>query len=204
MFWRTVSDRNGFGTWKVRLMPPCTSLCEATPPIEASSKTTSPPSGAYRPEITLIAVVLPEPFGPTSPKISPGTTWKLRPSSAWKPPKRFITLETVRMGLLSGDTPAPPRCERDQASGQEQHQAHDQQAVNKLEILRRGKADQIVDAVEEDDADDRTGDGGDAAEQREHDGKNAEIAGEDVVGIEHRHVPGVHAAGEARDQSGRQ
>jgi hypothetical protein len=57
-------------------------LCEATPPIEAPSKTTSPPSGAYRPEITLIAVVLPEPFGPTKPRISPGTTWKLRPSSA--------------------------------------------------------------------------------------------------------------------------
>src|ERR1700761_2127825 len=141
MFSRTVSDMNGFGTWKVRLMPRWTSLCEASPPIETPSNVTSPPSGAYRPEITLIAVVLPEPFGPTSPKISPGTTWKLTPSSAGKPPKRLITFETVRIGLLSGDMPAPPCCQRDKSRRQEQHQPHDQETVDQLEILRRRKAD---------------------------------------------------------------
>src|SRR5581483_9019795 len=125
----------------------------------------------------LIAVVLPEPLGPTSPRISPDVTWKLRPSSARKPPKRFTSLVTLRIGVASGDMPSPPRCKRHQTCRQEQHQSHDQQAVNQLEILRGGKTDQIVDAIENDDADDRAGDGGDAAEQREHDGEDRELAG---------------------------
>src|ERR1700761_1478684 len=146
--------------------------------------------------MTLIAVVLPEPLGPTSPKISPGTTWKLRPSSAWKPPKRLTSFATLRMGVSSGDMPPPARCQRHQARGQEQHQPHDQEAIDQLEILRRGEADQIVDAIEDDDADDRSGDGGDTAEQREHDRKNAELGREHVVGIEYRDVPGIDAARE--------
>src|SRR5690348_12170142 len=107
--------------------------------------------------MTLIAVVLPEPLGPTRPKISPGTTWKLRPSSAWKPPKRFTSPETLRMGFVSGDMPSPARCKRHQPGRQEQHQPHDQEAIDELEILRGGEADQVVDAIEDDNADDRAG-----------------------------------------------
>src|ERR1700758_1704890 len=101
--------------------------------------------------MTLIAVVLPEPLGPTSPRISPGTTWKFRPSSAWKPPKRLTSFVTSRIGFISGDMPSPPRCQRHQTRRQKQHQSHDQQAIDQLEILRRGESDQIVDAVEDDD-----------------------------------------------------
>src|ERR1700750_513250 len=128
-------------------MPRCTSLCEATPPIDPLSSTISPPSGAYRPEITLIAVVLPEPLGPTSPRISPDETWKLKPSSAQKPPKRFTRLETLRNGALSVDMPSLASCERHQSCGKKQHQPHDQEAVDQLKVLRRGKSDQVVDAV---------------------------------------------------------
>src|SRR6516225_10119549 len=153
--------------------------------------------------MTLIAVVLPEPLGPTRPKISPGTTWKLKPSSAWKPPKRFTSLVTLRMGfVVSGDMPSSPRRQRHQARRQEQHQPHDQEAIDQLKILWRGEADHIVDAIEDDHADDGTGDGRHPAEQRKHDGEDREIAGEDVVGIEHRDIPGIDAAGEARDQRG--
>src|ERR1700722_12967378 len=116
-----------------------------------------------------MAVVLPEPLGPTSPRISPDATWKLNPSSAWKPPKRLTSFETVRMGALSGDMPAPASCERHQPGGQKQHQPHDQETVDELKILRRGEADQIVDSVENDDADNRAANRGDAAKQREHD-----------------------------------
>src|ERR1700748_2910598 len=146
--------------------------------------------------MTLIAVVLPEPLGPTRPRISPDTTWKLKQQSAWKPPKRFTSLETLRIGFRSGDMPPPARCERHETCGQEQHQPHDQQAIDELEILRRGETDQIVDAVEDQHAEDRAGDGGDAAEQREHNGEDREVAGEYVVGIEHRDVPGIDAARE--------
>src|SRR5882757_1829745 len=127
MFSRTVSAMNGFGIWKVLLTPRCTSLCEAMPPIGFPSSRTLPPSGAYSPEITLIDVVLPEPLGPTSPRISPAAAWKLRPSRAWKPPKRFTRSATSRMGAGLGDTPPPSGRERDQSRRQEQHEYHDEQ-----------------------------------------------------------------------------
>src|SRR5579871_689574 len=98
-----------------------------------------------------MAVVLPEPFGPTRPRISPAATWKLRPSSAEKPPKRFTRPVTLRMGfVVSGDMPSPPCCQRHQAGRQEQHEPHDQKTIDQLKILRRCEADQIVDAVEDD------------------------------------------------------
>src|SRR5262245_16718890 len=100
------------------------------------------------------------------------------------------------MGFCSGDMPPPARCQRYETSGQEQHQPHDQKAIDQLEILRRGEADHVVDAIEDEDADNRTRDGGNAAEQREYDGEDRELAGEDVVWIEYRDVPGIDAARE--------
>src|ERR1700729_1662155 len=149
-----------------------------------------------------MAVVLPEPLGPTSPRISPDATWKLNPPSAWKPPKRLTSFETLRMGALSGDMPPPPCRERNQASGEKQHQPHDQEPVDQLEILRRGESDQIVDAIEDDDADDRAGDRGNAPKQCKHDRKDREIAAEDIVGIEYRNIPGIDDAGETRHERG--
>src|SRR6202035_5910275 len=135
---------------------------------------------------------------------APDATWKHNPSSAWYPPKRFVTLATLRMGAVSGDMPAPAGCERHQACGEKQHEPHDQEAIDQLEILRRGESDQIVDTIEDDDADDRAADRGNAAEQRKHDRKDAEFAAEDVVGIEHRNIPGIDAAGEPGDERGRE
>src|SRR5262245_58845304 len=131
--------------------------------------------------MTLIAVVFPEPLGPTSPRISPGATWKLSPSSAVKPTKRSTSFWTLRMGFCSGDMPASSRRERDQPRRKEQHQPHDQQAIDQLKVLRRGEADQVVDTVQDDHTDDRAGDGGHATEQREHDGEDRELSGEHVV-----------------------
>src|SRR5215470_9519497 len=107
------------------------------------SKRMVPPSGAYRPEITLMHVVLPDPFGPTNPRISPGLRVKLRPSSARNPPKRLTRPSMASSG--SGDIDPPSLQQRDESVRQEQHQAHDQRAVDELEILRRRNADRIVD-----------------------------------------------------------
>src|ERR1700691_3052947 len=101
--------------------------------------------------MTLIQVVLPEPLGPTRPRISPAPTLKLKTSSARKPPKRFTRPSTVRSGGASGDIDAPSLQQRDQTVRQEQHQSHDQQAVQELKVLWRRDADGIVDAVEEND-----------------------------------------------------
>src|SRR5919198_4575694 len=48
----------------------------------------------------LIVVVLPEPLGPMSPRISPSTTRRERRSTAVKPPNRFVSPRVSRMTPL--------------------------------------------------------------------------------------------------------
>jgi hypothetical protein len=48
------------------------------------------------PEMQLMSVVLPEPFGPMSPKRSPAAMAMLTSDSALKPPKLFETFLTSR------------------------------------------------------------------------------------------------------------
>src|ERR1700757_1420377 len=120
--------------------------------------------------MTLMQVVLPEPLGPTRPRTSPACRWKVTPSRARKPPKRFTRPSTVRSG--SGDTDASGREQGDEAVGEEQHQKNDQGAVGELEVLRHGDADDVVDAVENEDAQQRAGEGGCAAEQKEDGGED--------------------------------
>ena len=43
-------------------------------------------------------VVLPDPFGPTSPSTSPRARWNDTPSSARNPPKRFTSCSTRKSG----------------------------------------------------------------------------------------------------------
>src|SRR5579863_8062963 len=150
--------------------------------------------------MTLMQVVLPEPFGPTRPKISPRPIVKLKLSSARKPPKRFTTPSTCNSGAASGDIDTPALQQRDQPVRQEQHQPHDQCPVDQLKVLRRGNADGVVDAVEHDYAEDRPDDGGIAAEQYENDGEDGEFHAEDGLRIKHRHVPGEDSTGEPGDQ----
>src|ERR1700761_606924 len=103
--------------------------------------------------MTLMQVVLPEPFGPTSPSTSPGFRWNATPSSARKPPKRFTSPSTRSSG--SGDTDASAGQQGDEAVRQEQHQQNDQRAIGELEVLRHGDADYVVDAIEDEDAQQR-------------------------------------------------
>src|SRR5436190_20614918 len=154
--------------------------------------------------MTLMQVVLPEPFGPTRPRISPALRWKLSSSRARKPPKRLTRPSTWSSGCGSGDIDAPAPEQGYEAVGQEQHQRHDQHAVDELKVLRRGNADGVVDAVQNGDAQDRPEHGRGAAEQRKHDGEIGELAAEDRLRIEYGDVPGEHAAGEAGDQRAQQ
>src|SRR5579863_8024454 len=154
--------------------------------------------------MTLMQVVLPDPLGPTRPRISPAPTEKLKTSSARKPPKRFTSPSTTSNGAASGDIDAPSLQQRDQAVRQKHHQAHDQQAVNELKVLWRGNSDGVVNAVENDSAENRPGYCRAAAEQNKHDGEDRELDAENGLGIKHRHVPGKDAAGEAGDQRAQQ
>ena len=51
--------------------------------------TTSPPSRRRIPQTIEIVVVLPAPFGPRRPYVSPGAISKLTPSTAWRSPNRL-------------------------------------------------------------------------------------------------------------------
>src|SRR5260221_12490737 len=99
-------------------------------------------------------VVLPEPLGPTRPRISPDFRSKLKPSSARKPPKRLTRFSTVRSGErgVSGDIDPPTAQQRDQSGRQEQHQPHDEEAVGELEILRRREPEGVGNSVKEEEA----------------------------------------------------
>src|SRR5690606_4601314 len=56
--------------------------------------------------MTLKAVVLPAPFGPIRPRISPWSMWKLTPSSAVTPPNLSVmsSISSNRIGAALGGT----------------------------------------------------------------------------------------------------
>jgi hypothetical protein len=68
-----------------------------SPPISSSRNLIEPAVGGSAPEMQLNSVVLPEPFGPISPRISPSRTSKETPLSAVNPPKRLVTPATLSM-----------------------------------------------------------------------------------------------------------
>src|SRR3990172_1312708 len=75
--------------------------------IGRPSTTTSPPSRARRPQIIEIEVVLPAPFGPRRPYVSPRAISKPTPSTASRSPKRFTRPRQDRVGAPGG-TPVGP------------------------------------------------------------------------------------------------
>src|SRR5689334_2643016 len=76
----------------------------------AERKCTSRPSNMKRPEnsvctpaMIFISVLLPAPFSPTRPWISPGNSAKSTPRSASTPPKAFVMPLSSRMGGRPSD-----------------------------------------------------------------------------------------------------
>src|SRR5215475_7563484 len=115
-----VSFRNGRGIWNVRAMPLWQIRSGVRPPISAPPKVMDPPDGRRAPEMQLNSVVLPEPLGPMSPRISPSRTSIETSWRAVKPPKRLVRRETVSMarGGGRGARPrAPARPVRSAAGG---------------------------------------------------------------------------------------
>src|SRR5262249_58341769 len=78
------------------------------PPISSPRNLMEPPEGSTAPETQLKHVVLPEPFGPISPRISPGLTSKETLWRARKPPKRLVSPETISTDAMA----APPAAGR--------------------------------------------------------------------------------------------
>src|SRR6185437_5267963 len=88
-----------FTCWKVRAMPArairrCFHLAISVP-----RNVMWPRSGARAPVIRLNIVVLPAPFGPMKPRISPAPISKLTSLTAMSPPNRRVAPATARSGL---------------------------------------------------------------------------------------------------------
>ena len=77
--------------WNVRAMPSLVTWFGARPTMLAPRKRMLPSSGSYRPVTTLNIVLLPAPLGPITETISPGSTWKVSPDRAYRPPKCLAT-----------------------------------------------------------------------------------------------------------------
>ena len=86
-FWRPVSSRSSVASWAATPMWRRTSPGCATTSIPATVAV--PASGTASVVRTRTAVVLPAPFGPSSPRIVPAGTSKETPASAWVSPYRF-------------------------------------------------------------------------------------------------------------------
>ena len=76
-------------------MPLLMMRCGATPEISAPSNRIDPAVGTSVPDSMLKIVLLPEPFGPIRPRISPCSTRNDTLLTAVKPPKRFTNPSTV-------------------------------------------------------------------------------------------------------------
>ena len=66
--------------------------------MDRPSKRISPRVGRYTAVMQLIKVVLPAPFGPMNPTISPSGSSRFTPVNASSPPKDFDRLLISRMG----------------------------------------------------------------------------------------------------------
>src|SRR6202008_96047 len=104
---------------KVRPMPRLMMLCGARPAISAPSNRIEPAVGGKVPDSMLKIVLLPEPFGPIRPRISPCSTLNDTLLTAVKPPNRF----TRPFTSSTATTPADARLllAEGRALGKRQH-----------------------------------------------------------------------------------
>src|SRR3954451_8759104 len=94
MFSRAVMLPNSRMFWNVRAMPSLVIAKRLFPPMLLPLNNTWPDVGAYTPVIVLKQVVLPAPFGPIRPRISPGRRSRDTSARATTPPKRMVTLRS--------------------------------------------------------------------------------------------------------------
>ena len=91
-FSSTVSSRKRRMVWKVRARPAAGDAGKAGLLVmSAPSTKTCPLVAGSRPVTTLIRVVLPEPLGPISPRISACSSLRLTPSRARRPAKYLVS-----------------------------------------------------------------------------------------------------------------
>ncbi len=90
-FSSTVFSANTCVVWKVRLRPSFATRCGPNPLVLRPSTWMVPAVGGITPLIRLNSVLLPEPLGPMTLKISPRFTRRLTSRTARRPPNALVT-----------------------------------------------------------------------------------------------------------------
>src|ERR1051325_8384061 len=93
--------------------------------MSSPAKAMRPESGASSPEIWLINVVLPAPFGPITACSSPGITSSVTLSVTRRPPKFLERFSTRSTGSATEHPPQPAR-HADQPAGRKYRDQHQQ------------------------------------------------------------------------------
>src|SRR5206468_5040018 len=161
------------------------------------------------------SVVLPAPFGPMTPKISPGKTAKSTPASASRAPYRLRSLRTPRMGEASAGTGHRPREDASARPPQaaqkaqeplrlEEHYGDQHRAVEKeIGVPQRGAREKLdLQVPEEQGPEDRSRDRAEAADDRHQDDREGETEIEDRAGGDVLEVDREEAPGDGDDRRG--
>src|SRR5262245_17543485 len=153
------------------------------------SKRMVPPLTGSTPDTQLMSVVLPEPFGPMSPKRSPARTDRVTPFSAVKPPKRLTSPSTSSSAPATASAaPPPPRESEDPLGGEDhegdEHDAHDEQVHLRGDRHRR----ELLGRAEEDGADHGPHPARRAPDHGHGERVHGVVEGEGGVRLDERHI----------------
>src|SRR6185503_11497805 len=191
----TESPAKGFTIWKVRPTPAAHTWSGRSRSILFPQKKISPESGGYTPAMTLKIVVLPAPFGPIRPLMSPSGTVNEASRTARRPRNAFEMFFTSSIELQSSCGRGP------YAVGQEHDHGEQHDAVEHLLHARNlpaERGDKLGDALGEQRqhrrAEDRAEERAEAADDRPEDDLDRaadveDLLGEEVVVVEREEHP---------------
>src|SRR5262245_39778382 len=203
--WRfssTVMLVNGLGIWKLRTMPSRVRRCGGRAPMSAPSKRIRPPSAARAPEMQLMRVVFPEPFGPMRPKRSPGFTSREMLLRAVKPPKRLTTPFTSSSGVATASASPEPPHEAEDSLGRSHHEGdQDDTHDEEVHLGGDGHGGQLLGAPQEHGTDHRPDPARRAADHGHGESVHRVVEAEGGVGLDERDVVGKRRSGHAQQEA---
>src|SRR5215213_5195178 len=120
--------------WNERASPRCARRSTGMRVTSSPANMIVPASGANNPEIWLISVVLPAPFGPITACSSPGITSSVTASVTRRPPKFFVRVWMRSTGSATEYPPQPLR-HADQSAAREHRDEHEQRPEDHLPVL---------------------------------------------------------------------
>src|SRR5581483_2696467 len=133
----TVSSRKSRGFWNVLTSPAAAIRCGLLAWMGRPRHTILPALGAMMPLMRLRSVVLPEPFGPKMPRISPSAIENETSLTAVRPPKRLVSPSTSSSTAPPGDRSDDPVGHDQDAEDQDDAVEHGADLARQLDQMRQ-------------------------------------------------------------------